>query len=510
MLRLKPTRITLTEDDLCYHIDSIFHRNHDLAIWHQKRKSSGNSYDGDEDEDEFSQVSDTDTIPETPPESECDEVQSQPLAGDNQQEFEPGEGNTNADDGTSSHEQRPVTVRFALPKPSTSSSDRRSQVIRGGKTAIQLARSAHSLHLSFWLALCSNADWNKVNGVSTSQHNRPNINSLPLSLPRPIQVILETYITNLLTSVTALPLRLPRLKSEITQPGISPKKKQSSIASWPFAYDLWIILDAKAPPAITFLESSRPSRSPNVELVLRRYPPQPKMKRTYRTESASTGKRSHREKSGVDRTTAIKDQECLSARAPNSGSAAAQLSPSKGHGSNPFKRRLSSTTENARRADPDEDSENVGHLADRDTISRGTQTDSDLTSTLESELDDESMDNPLHRGLQAFIVFAQNNPGRQENIAPDNAAKRSPHQPVWQDPFISAMFPEPNSPAYDPTNRIRRGMQGYINPPTSRGSQARNDRGELVQLVHPTLVDARVYQEYVHRLIAELDRPPHT
>lgn len=235
MLRLKPTRISLTEDDLCYHIDNIFHRNHDLAIWHQNRKGSGNSYDGDEDEDEFSQISDTDTIPETPPESECDEVQSQTLAGDNQQEFEPGEGNTNADGGTSSHEQRPVTVRFALPKPSTSSSDKGSQVIRGAKAAIQPARSAHSLHLSFWLALCSSADWNTVNGVSTSQHNRPNINSLPLSLPRPIRVVLETYITNLRTSVTALPLRLPRLESEITQPGISPEKKQSSIALWPCA-----------------------------------------------------------------------------------------------------------------------------------------------------------------------------------------------------------------------------------------------------------------------------------
>ncbi|KAL4775342.1 hypothetical protein BDW60DRAFT_179934 [Aspergillus nidulans var. acristatus] len=493
MLRLKPTRITLTEDDLCYHMDSIFHRNHDLAIWHQKRKGSGNSYDGDEDEDEFSQNSDTDTIPESLPESECDEVQSQTLAGDNQLEFEPGEGNTNEDDGTSSHEQRRVTVRFALPNPSTSSSDKGSQLIRGGKAAIQPARSAHSPHPSFWLALCSNAEVNKVNGVSTSQHNRPNINPLPLSLPRPIRVDLETYITNLLTSVTALPLRLSRHKSEITQP-VNSRKNLLPLNR--LAYDLWMKLDAKAPPAITFLESSRPSRSPNIELVLRRYPPQPKMKRTYRTESASTGKRSHREKSGVDRTTAIKDQECLSARAPNSGSAAARLSPSKGHGSNPVKKRLSSTTENARRADP-EDSENVGHLADRDTISRGTQTESDLTSTLESELDDESTDNPL------------NNPGRQENIAPDNAAKRSPHQPVWQDPFISAMFPEPNSPAYDPTNRIRRGMQGYINPPTSRGSQARNDRGELVQMVHPTLVDARVYQEYVHRLIAELDRPPH-
>ncbi|KAL4748615.1 hypothetical protein BDW72DRAFT_214723 [Aspergillus terricola var. indicus] len=505
MLRLKPTRITLTEDDLCYHIDSIFHRNHDLAIWHQKRKGSGNSYDGDEDEDEFTQGSDTDTIPETPPESECDEVQSQTLAGDGQQEIEPGEGNTNADSGTSSHEQRPVSVRFALPKPSTSSSDKNSQVIRGGKAAIT---PAHLLPLPLWLALCSSANWNEVNGLSTSQHNRPNINSLPLALPWPIQVVLDTYVTNLLTSVTALPLRLSRHESGITQPV---KSRKNLLSLNGLAYDIWMKLDAKAPPAIAFLDSSPPSRSPNIELVLRRYPPPPEMKRTYRTESASTGKRSHREKSGADRTTGLRNQECLSARAPNSGSAAAQLPPPKGHGSSPVKRRLGSATDNARRADPDEDSENVGHLADRDTVSRGTQTDSDLTSTLKPEFETELTDNPLRRGLQAFIVLQRNNPGRQENIAPDNATKRSPSQPVWQDPFISAMFPEPNSPAYDPTNRIRRGMQGYINPPTtSRSSLARNDRGELVQMVHPTLVDARVYQEYVHQLIAELDRPPTT
>ncbi|KAL4741214.1 hypothetical protein BDV11DRAFT_203654 [Aspergillus similis] len=506
MLRLKPTRISLTEDDLCYHIDSLFHRNHDLAIWHQKRKGSGNSYDGDEDEDEFSQDSDNDTIPETSPESECDEVQSQTLVGDSQQEIEPGEGNTNADGGTPSHEQRPISVRFALPKPSTSSSDKNSQVIRGGKAAIQPAGSARSLPLSLWLALCSSANWNRVNAISTLQYNRPNINSLPLFLPWPIQVVLDTYITNLLTSVTALPLGISRHEDEITQPGISPKKKQSSIAFW-FAYDLWMKLDAKASPAIAFLDLSPPSCSPNIELVLRRYPPLSDMKRTYRTESASTGKKSQREKSGAERTTAVKDQDCLSARAPNSGGAGAQLPPPKGHGSSPVKRRLSSTTENARRADPDEDSENVGHLADRDTVSRGTQTDSDLTSTLKPELDNESMDNPL--AYRHSLSSQQNNPGRQENIAPDNATKRSPNPPVWQDPFISAMFPEPNSPAYDPTNRIRRGMQGYINPPTtSRGSQARNNRGELVQMVHPTLVDARVYQEYVHQLIAELDRPP--
>ncbi|KAL4817988.1 hypothetical protein BDW67DRAFT_174325 [Aspergillus spinulosporus] len=511
MLRLKPTHITLTEDDLCYHIDSVFHRNHDLAIWHQKRKGSGNSYDGDEDEDEFSQDSDTDTISETPPESECDEVQLQMLAGNSQQEMEPGEGNTNADDGTSSHEQRPVSVRFALPEPSASSSDKSSdtssQVVRGGNAAIQPVGSAQSLHLSLWLALCLSANWNKVNGVSTSQHNRPHINSLPLSLPPSIQAVLDTYITNLLTSVTALPLRLSRHESEITQRGNS---RKNLLPLTRLVYDLWIELDAKALPAIAFLDSSPPSRSPNIELVLRRYPPLPEMRRTYRTESASTGKKSHREKSGADRTTAIKDQECLSASAPNSGSAAAQHPPSKGHGSSPVKRRLNSATENARRADPNEGSENVSYLADRDTVSRGTQTDSDLTSTLKAELDIEITDNPLCRGLQAFIVFQQNNPGRQENIAPDNAAKRSPHQPVWQDPFISAMFPEPNSPAYDPTNRIRRGMQGYINPTTSRGSQARNGRGELIQMVHPTLVDAHVYQEYVHRLIAELDRPPTT
>ncbi|KAL4980713.1 hypothetical protein BDW66DRAFT_147137 [Aspergillus desertorum] len=492
MLRLKPTRITLTEDDLCYHIDSIFHRNHDLAVWHQKRKGSGNSYDGDEDEDELSLDSDIDTIPETPPESECEEAQSQTLAGDSQQEIEPGEGKTNPKDGTSDYEQRPISVRFALPEPSTSSSDSKSRVVvRFRKTVIG---GANPLPLSFWLAPLPSTNWDRVNGVLVSQHNNPNLNSLPLSLPRPAQVALDTYIASLFSSVTAFPLRLSRRESEITQ---AVNSRKSLLPLNKSAYDLWAKLNAKAPPTIAFLNSSPPSHSPNIQLVLQRSPPLPEMKRTYRTESASAGNKSRKGKSGEDCTSGAKDQECLSARAPNSGAAPAKLPPPKSHGSSSVKRSLSSPKEKARRVDRDEDSENMGHLADH-TVSRGTQTDSDLASTIGPDIDDKSTDNPL-----------QNSPGRQENISPSKTAEQPPIQPVSQDPFISAMFPEPNAPAYDPTNRIRRGMQGYINPPsTSRVSQARNDRGELVQMVHPTLVDARVYQEYVHRLISELDRPP--
>ncbi|KAL5000265.1 hypothetical protein BDV10DRAFT_183588 [Aspergillus recurvatus] len=502
MLRLKPTRISLTEDDLCYHIDSIFHRNHDLAVWHQKRKGSGNSYDGDEDEEGLSQDSNTDTIPETPPESECDEAQSQTLAGDSQQEIERGESNTNANGGASSHEQRPISVRFALPEPSASSSDSNSRVVvRGGKAVIQPAEIAQSLPLSLWLAPFPSTNWNTVIGVSISQHNNPNLNSLRLFLPRQTQVALDTYIASLFSSITALPLRLSRREYEITQP-VNSRKSLFPLSR--LTHDLWVKLDARAPPAIAFLDTSLPSHSPNIQLVLQRSPPPPEMKRTHRTESACTGNKSHKEKPGEDRITDSKDQVRLSAKAPNSGSAATQLVPPKGLGSSPVQRCLSSPTEKAGRVGRDEDSENVGHLADRNTVSRGTQTDSDLTPTMGPDMDVKSTDNPL-----VFIVFQQNSPGRQENIAPGKTAERSPNQPVWQDPFISAMFPEPNAPAYDPTNRIRRGMQGYVNPPTtSRASQTRNDRGELVQMVHPTLVDARVYQEYVHRLIAELDRPP--
>ncbi|KAL4992559.1 hypothetical protein BDW68DRAFT_184088 [Aspergillus falconensis] len=492
MLRLKPTRITLTEDDLCYHIDSIFHRNHDLAVWHQKRKGSGNSYDGDEDEDGLSHNSDTDTIPDAPPESECDEAQSQTLAGDGQQEIQPGEGITDANGETSSHEQRPISVRFALPEPSGSSSDSDSRVVvRGGKAVIWPAGSPHSLPLSFWLAPFPSTNWNRANGVPISQHNNPSLNSLRLSLPRPNQLALDTYIASLFSLVTALPLRFSRRESEITQ---SVNSRRSLVPLNRLTHDLWVKLNAKAPPAIAFLDPSTPSHSPYIQLVLQTSPRPPEMKRTHRTESASRGNKLHKEKSGEDRTIETKDQECLSARAPNSGSAASQLPPSKGHGSSSVKRRLSSPTEKARRVDRDEDSKNVGHIADCNTVSRGTQTDSDQTSTMGPDMDDISTDNPL-----AFIVYQQNSPGRQENIAPGKIADRTLDQPVWQDPFISAMFPEPNAPAYDPTNRIRRGMQGYVNPPTTN---------RLVQMVHPTLVDARVYQEYVHRLIAELDRPP--
>jgi hypothetical protein len=91
---------------------------------------------------------------------------------------------------------------------------------------------------------------------------------------------------------------------------------------------------------------------------------------------------------------------------------------------------------------------------------------------------------------------------------------------------MSAMFPEQTAPRYDPSDQARRGMVRIDNPPARRGRVARPQQGmvrcpsilyaialltaceKAGQLVHPTMVDATVFQEYVHQLITELDRAP--
>ncbi|KAL4908005.1 hypothetical protein BDW74DRAFT_148399 [Aspergillus multicolor] len=483
MLRLKPTRIALTEDDLCYHIDSIFHRNPDLAVWHQKRKSSGNSYDGDEDDEDVFGDTEPFSIQETPPESECDDTQSQTLGGDDQQqqETQSRERNTttSSPEMDQNHEPRPVTVRFASPELSLSNTDSNSRaVIRSKRAVIGPAESAHSLHLAFQQLALSSANWNRVRGVPNSQHDHPRPRPLFLSLPSSAEIDLDTNIASLFSSVTALPLRLSQRQEEIKPTG---NGRRSSLPLDRLTPDLPMSPNTETPPAIEPFDPSPASDLPKIRLTLRPFSMSPDMKRSHSTELASTARKSRRLKSREIHTPEPKDQEILIARTSNSGSTASQPS-SKNAGRSSVNGRSGALAQKAREDSRKEGIKNVEPLLDSNTVSRATQTEPDPESSMKHAKDGESLVNLLNN----------------ENVAP---------QLGWQDPFISAMFPEPESPAYDATSRIRRGMQEYIEPPTARrGFAARNDRVELDQLVHPTLVDAHLYHEYVRRLIAEIDR----
>ncbi|KAL2818839.1 hypothetical protein BJX63DRAFT_382930 [Aspergillus granulosus] len=124
------------------------------------------------------------------------------------------------------------------------------------------------------------------------------------------------------------------------------------------------------------------------------------------------------------------------------------------------------------------------------TVSRGTQTDLDMAKPMHAT-------ETIHMG-----------PPEQENTAPNRVDPPPLPQQPWHDPFISAMFLEPTAPVYDPAEQARRGMRGIVSPPARRGRVARTQQGAAGQLVHPAVVDATVFEEYVHQLIAELDRAP--
>ncbi|KAL2854949.1 hypothetical protein BJY01DRAFT_204650 [Aspergillus pseudoustus] len=143
--------------------------------------------------------------------------------------------------------------------------------------------------------------------------------------------------------------------------------------------------------------------------------------------------------------------------------------------------------------------ENVNSISRENTVTRGTQTDPGISKHMHAT-------GAIH--VSTSLPSAKQNPPQdQENIVPNRAVDPPPQQP-WQDPFISAMFPEATAPVYDPKDQARRGMRGINNPPARRGRIARTQHGMAGQLVHPTMADATVFQEYVHRLIAELDCAP--
>ncbi|KAL4870959.1 hypothetical protein BDV12DRAFT_194875 [Aspergillus spectabilis] len=183
-------------------------------------------------------------------------------------------------------------------------------------------------------------------------------------------------------------------------------------------------------------------------------------------------------------------QEFLAEVASDEGSTALQLSSLQGSPNCSIKRCEALPNEMAINSSWDEDTKDIGHFRYQNTISRATQTDEDLIES------DDKEDGIL------------NQPRSQENIAPGIMTGQLPSNRPLQDPFISAMFPESGAPVHDTTDQYRRSVEGFVKKPSKRGRAARNPDGVLGHLVHPTMVDATVFQEYVEKLTSELDRAP--
>ncbi len=224
MLRSKPTRVALTEDDLCYHIDSIFSRNDQLTEWHRQRTGSDNSYDGDDDEDGLFLDSDAFSQAETLFESECDET-GQRMTAESSSREDLDQGHTRASVSSLRH---PVSIRFATPefsslRPGADSDPQPSQVILRNRRlpddsqlrSIQSVANPRSLPLPLQLALLSSTDWSRVRGGFTSQyHDRdPRVPSPRLS--RPVEVVLDTSLASLLSSIIALHVRISGRESGV-------------------------------------------------------------------------------------------------------------------------------------------------------------------------------------------------------------------------------------------------------------------------------------------------------
>ncbi|KAL2834952.1 hypothetical protein BDW59DRAFT_1555 [Aspergillus cavernicola] len=459
MLRFKATRIALIEDDLCYHIDSIFSRHDQLAKWHQQHTDSNNSYsnnsyDGDNDDDGLFLDSDTFSLPQTLFESGCDDSQSQALADDNAQDSSQG--------------------------------GRSTQVIVGDTRA-------HSLD-----GLPS-TDWERLRKIFTSQHNHSIPNS---ALSQLNDVVLDTILARLFSSITALPLRTSHPQCI----GHSENSREAILPLNSLGHNLWIGLKVKDSPLIGPLKLSA-SQLPGKQLIpWESASSLLKMEHSRRTKPESANERLDAHGMSEAIVAEASAQECLTEMPSNSGSAAQPHSTPQDPDFRKLKRRSSSPSGMAAShsqglrntgaiGGSDAYFKSVSHPVHRKTVSRGTQTDPGLATPTEA----------IERDT---VNLFRNCSKKQENIAPDSAAPQSPVQRPGQDPLISAMFTEPDAHGYDATGQMHRGMQGYVIPPVRRGRIPRYQEGVLGQLVHPTLVDAAVFQEYVHQLIAELDRAP--
>ncbi|KAL3455299.1 hypothetical protein BJX64DRAFT_272658 [Aspergillus heterothallicus] len=456
MLRPKPTHIALTEDDVCYHLEGIFKRNNQLTKWHRQGAGSGSSYDGDDDDGLFLD-SDTLSLPETLFESDCDDTRSQDLADTDTQENRTtggyGDGsrvnNSNTDTGQLSQavvrvERHPMKDELTLP----------------------------------WgplIGLPPNTDKKLLSGLFTQQqhiHLSPHsLSCQPFTIHPQNYVRLKTTFERVFLLETAVSLQI-LLKEGPSQEG---------------SHRLFFPLSAQDYPPVIKLFQCTPSESFKIKFTSwRASQPATKMSHTNFEDLASKGQNPlvlepNEVNALVEVTHGELGQPSLS-RSMDSRSTGGQTNTPGEPIDSQFKSKKKGAGGGGAKV--------VASLSPENTISRGTQTDSGLV-----------------KHMYTASGTASNQPQEQENIAPTRANRPSPQQ-SWQDPFISAMFPEPTAPPYDPADQARRGMRGIPNPPTRRGRGARTQQASTSNLVHPTMIAATVFQEYVHELIAELDRAP--
>ncbi|KAL5340101.1 hypothetical protein BJX70DRAFT_362188 [Aspergillus crustosus] len=456
MLRSKPTCVALTEDDLGYHIDSIFSRNEQLTKWHRERTGSGNSYDGDDDEDGLFLDSDSFSLPETLLDSECDETQSHLQARDSPGESEDQRGSPLDQDNNS----LAVNEAGALDNPQ--------------RHVMDSAQDSHSRHNSLQLAL-----W-------PSEHSP--LLALPNTvLPQPYNDpddtgILTRLLANLFLELTGHFFNIQEL-ANTCKVSTSPNNMDRN---------LWTSVNGPR-HSNTLPVEYPPSHLPGIQLTPQNHTLSSLYTMEYSNHMGSKTANKEPQESEIRNTSTFKPepQGFLTGMPFDHASTTHQLSLSQHSPNCSTKRRGSLSNDTVIERGWEEDPRKISSLH-QNTVSRATQTEEGPINTV----------NEMVGGIR------QDQLGAHENIAPGQPTGQHPSARSFQDPFISAMFPEFGAPIHDITDQYRRSVQGHVNQPSERGRANRNPDGALGQLVHPTMVDASVFQEYVDRLTSELDRAP--
>ncbi|KAL2793638.1 hypothetical protein BJX66DRAFT_305669 [Aspergillus keveii] len=471
MLRPKPTCIALSEDDVCYHLESFLKRNDQLTKWYRQGAGSGSSYDGGDDDDGLFLDSDTLSLPESLFESDCDDSRSQPHANDDTQENRTGGAE---DEGRARDRDR----------------NQDSQAIV--RVERDPAKNTFGVPL---LGIPSNTSSRLLGQMFTPQqctHLFPHsLNHQPLALFPLRHAISSNTLERVFSSVISVPLQLGQ--KEILP---IPQAESHNRA--------FFLLSARELPPVINPRQHAPSHLPRIKLIhWKASHLTNNMEHTGQDGSASSSRDSH----GLGPN----EINALLEATQNHGDTR-QPSPPQTIDPRSIERRSNTPTEAPRgrakkgKARATSDDANTKNGSPKNTVSRATQTDPGMGTHVQADI----RQSPLQE---------------QENIAPGGGASPPPQQ-LWQDVFMSAMFPEQTAPRYDPSDQARRGMVRVDNPPARRGRVPRPQQGmvrcpsilyaialltaceKTGQLVHPTMVDATVFQEYVLQLITELDRAP--
>ncbi|CEL07515.1 hypothetical protein ASPCAL10672 [Aspergillus calidoustus] len=453
MLRPKPTCIALAEDDVCYHLESILKRKDQFTKWYRQSAGSGSSYDGDDDDGLFLD-SDTLSLPESLFESDCDDSRSPPLGNDDTQENRTGQGE---DEGTDRDRDRIQDFQAIV------------------RVERDLAKNTIGVLL---LGIPSNPSSRLLGQMFTPQQCTHlfahSLNHHPAALFPLRLAIFSNTLERVFSSVIPVPLQLGEEE-------ILPIPQAES-----YHKALFLLSAQELPPVINPRQHA-PSHLPRIKLIpWKASHLTNNMEHAGQDGPASSSRDSHG--LGPNEINALLE-------ATQNHSDARQPSPPQTIDPRSIERRSNTPKEAPKsrakkgKARATSDDANTKNGGPKNTVSRATQTDPDMGTHVQANGD---MRNPLQG---------------QENIAPGGGASPPPQQ-LWQDVFMSAMFPEQTAPRYDPSGQARRSMVRIDNPPARRGRVARPQQGMAGQLVHPTMVDATVFQEYVHQLIAELDRAP--